>query len=306
MHDLPTIYEKIKSTLKSVGKEYFVFGENTKFYPNRPKMSDLEIVSLALCAEALQIDSESLLWSKIKTDYPALFSELPHRTRFNSRRKALKDLTGNLLFELSELLKTENEYLIIDSMPIETCRLVRERNSKACRRIDKDEILATKGYNSATKRYFIGYKLHLIITSSGVFKDMLITKASSHDSCFLKELNMDDQHLNGYVLLGDRAYLGKGTQLRLFEEINLDLKVPYRSNQKDFKEYPKEMRVIRKKIETVFSQFCDEFLIRRNYAKRYLGFETRLLTKVISKTFKQYWNFLNGNPINKTKHSLAA
>jgi len=306
MHDLRTIYEKIKSVIRTIGKEYFVYGENTRFYPNSPKLSDLEIISLSLSAEAVQIDSENLLWSKIKTDYPDLFKELPHRTRFNSRRKKLRELMVELLTKISESIKIKDEHLIIDSMPIPTCKITREKISKACRRKDIDEVTAEKGYNPALNGYYIGYKFHLIITSSGVFRDLLITPANVHDSFFLKELNKDDKHLNDFELLGDRAYLGKGTQLRLFEEVKLKLNVPYRRNQKDFKKYPYKLKIMRKNIETVFAQFCDEFLIRRNYAKRFLGFEIRLLTKVTCKTFKQYWNFIHGNSINKTKHSLVA
>ena len=305
MHDLSTIYKKIKGVIKSQGKEYFVYGENTRFYPNPPKLSDLEIICISLSAEALQIDSENLLWSKIQTDYPKLFKALPHRTRYNIRRKKLNELMVKLLDKISSSIKIEDEFLIIDSMPIPTCKIVREKSSKACRRKDRDEITAEKGYNSMLNGYFIGYKFHLIIRSSGVFKDLLITPANIHDSSFLKELNETDEHLNGFELLGDRGYLGKGTQLRLFEEVKLKLNVPYRRNQKDFKKYPYKLKIIRKKIETVFSQFCDEFLIRRNYAKRFSGFEIRLLTKVTCKTFKQYWNFIHGKPINKTKHSLV-
>ena len=35
----------------------------------------------------------------------------------------------------------------------------------------------------------------------------------------------------------------------------------------------------RKRIETLFSQLCDQFMIRRNYAKSFPGFKTRILAK---------------------------
>ena len=127
-----------------------------------------------------------------------------------------------------------------------------------------------------------------------------------HDTAFLKQLTEEDEHLKNSVLLGDRGYIGKMTQLRLFGELGLKLNIPYRRNQKDYKEYPFKLKIVRKKIETVFSQFCDEFMIKRNYAKRANGFEIRLITKVACKTLKQLINFRNGNPVNRTKHSLAA
>lgn len=306
MHDLSSIYKKVKRIIKSAGKEYFVHGDNSRFYPNQPVLSDVEVISLAITAEAAQIDSENLLWSKLKTDYPSLFKKLPHRTRFNQRRKKLYDLMINILGSVSDSIKLNDQYLIIDSMPLPTCKIVREKTSKACRNEKYDEVVATKGYSPMFNGYFIGYKFHLIISSSGVYKDLLITPAHVHDTAFLKELDKDDEHLKGYNLLGDRGYIGRNTQLRLFAELDLKLNIPYRKNQKDFRKYPFKFKIMRKKIETVFAQFCDEFMIRRNYAKRFAGFEIRLLTKVTCKSVKQYLNFKNGKPINQTKHSLAA
>jgi len=43
-------------------------------------MNDLEIICLALAGECVNIESECLLWSKIKTDYSKVFKNLPHRT----------------------------------------------------------------------------------------------------------------------------------------------------------------------------------------------------------------------------------
>jgi len=200
-----------------------------------------------------------------------MFKDLPHRTRFNKRRKQLHLLTQNILNLLSDHIEDNDKYLIIDSMPLPTCKIVRERTSKACRREQEDELVASKGYNAMFNGYYIGYKFHLIVSSTGVYKDHLITPANIHDTAFLKDISAEDVHLQDYVLLGDY-----------------------------------ELKIKRKKIETVFAQFCDEFMIRRNYAKRFNGFEIRLITKIASKTLKQLINFRNGNPINQTKHSLAA
>src|SRR5690606_6209927 len=141
---------------------------------------------------------------------------------------------------------------------------------------------------------------------SGVYRDLLITSGSVHDSEFLRQITHTDQHLRNREMLCDRAYIGRVTQLRLFDEVQLNLTIPYRRNQKDFKKYDPAKRLKRKTIEVVFSQYCDEFSIRTNYAKRFNGFDIRIITKIAAKTFKQYWNHIHGRPINQTKHSLAA
>ena len=308
MHDLSAIYSKVRDCIVTVAKDYFVFGENIQFYPKKPKMTDLEIISLSVAAECLQIDSENLLWSKIKKDYPSLFPNLIHRTKFNLRRKRLTNLLGQCLNDLSDLIhdSVPTDQLIIDSMPLPTCKVVREYQSRAFRNPVKEEIIADKGKNAVMGGWFIGYKFHLITSSSGVYRDFMITSASVHDNYYLKLINRDDTHLKGNELLGDRGYIGKTVQLRLFEELDLDLNIPYRRNQKDFQPYDKSKKIIRKTIEVVFAQYCDEFIIRRNYAKRFSGLFTRIKTKIFAKTFKQYINLINGNPINQTKHALAA
>ena len=133
---------------------------------------------------------------------------------------------------------------------------------------------------------------------------MRIMPANVHDINFLKELS--ETHLAKCTLIGDRAYRSAPLQMDLFYNWEINLSVPYRNNQKDYRRYSYQNKVIRKRIETVFSQYCDEFMIKRNYAKRYNGLETRIRSKISAMTFKQYWNYLNGNKISKTKHSLAA
>ncbi len=308
MHDLYSIYTKVKDTLSSVAKEYFVYGENSRFYPHKPKMSDLSVVSLAITAESLEISSESLLWSKLKTDYADEFSDLPHRATFNRRRKQLRDLILQCTDKMACAItsQTGDEELVIDSMPIPTCKIIRESRSKACRRPEHDAVLAKKGFNKILGGYFIGYKMHLITTTSGVYRDLLITSGNEHDSIFLKLLSKDDNHLRDHTLFGDRGYIGKVVQLRLYDELKLDLDVPYKINQKDFKEYSLDKKLKRRTIEVIFSEYCDEFNIRKNYAKRFNGFDIRIVTKIAAKTFKQYWNYIHGRPINQTKHALAA
>ncbi len=308
MHDLKAIYEKVRTSIKSTAKEYFEYGENYRFYSNPPKMSDLEIISLSIAAECLGIDSENLLWSKIEKDYPNLFQNLIHRTSFNRRRKNLSVLLHQCMDSLSDCI---DEYmpsvnLIIDSMPIPTCSIVREKSSRACRRPELDEICAAKNFNPIFKNYYIGYKLHLICNEYGVYRDFMITPANVHDNYYLKLIDENDVHLHGHNLLGDRAYIGKSTQLEIFESYGINLDIPYRRNQKDYKRYAQIKKIKRKTIEVVFSQFCDEFMARRNYAKRYKGLDTRVKTKIAAKTFKQFWNMKHGKPINQTKHSLVA
>jgi len=48
----------------------------------------------------------------------------------------------------------------------------------------------------------------------------------------------------------------------------------------------------RKRFETFFLQLCDQFMIRRNYTKTFLGFMTRILSKITALTNVQFTNKL--------------
>lgn len=107
------------------------------------------------------------------------------------------------------------------------------------------------------------------------------------------------------VLIGDKGYIGKEIQLNLFETANIRLETPMRNNQANYKAFPKLFRKARKRLETLFSQLCDQFMIRRNYARKFDGFRTRILSKITALTAIQFINYfvLNRN-INNIKHAI--
>ena len=108
---------------------------------------------------------------------------------------------------------------------------------------------------------------------NGIFDSLDITKAEVHDIHFLKNIK---QQMSDCVLLVNICYLSQSIQLDLFQTANIKLETPKRVNQKDYKSQPYIFRKSRKRIETLFSQLCDQFRIRNNYAKSFEGFKTRI------------------------------
>jgi hypothetical protein len=96
------------------------------------------------------------------------------------------------------------------------------------------------------------------------------------------------------------------TELAYFESNNITLVTPRRTNQPGPDTWNWTHRRQHKRIETTSSQFCDQLLIKRNYAKTFDGFITRITTKIAAFTVLQYINFLNDKPLNRTKYALAA
>ena len=106
------------------------------------------------------------------------------------------------------------------------------------------------------------------------------------------------------MILGDKGYLSADVQQNLFETAHISLEVPYRLNQKNWRPPSWAYRRFRKRIETVFSQLNDGFMMIRNYAKQPVGLFTRVAAKVAAFTTMQYFNFLNHKPIGQVKYAL--
>ena len=261
----------------------------------KQKMSDLEVVALSLTAEFMSIDSENSLFKEINREQ---ISNLIERSQFNKRRRKLFFFLEEVRTKLASRFLEFEDYFIVDSMPLEICKFSRHRRIKICK--NEFETAPSKGFCASQNNWFYGYKLHGVCSINGIFHSLDITKAEVHDVHFLKSIK---HQMSDCVLLDDRGYLFQSIQLDLFQTVNIKLETPKRKNQKDYKPQPYIFRKSRKRIETLFSQLCDQFRIRNNYAKTFEGFKTRILAKITALTLVQYINkFIFDRPINNIKN----
>ncbi|OAV75972.1 hypothetical protein Barb7_00389 [Bacteroidales bacterium Barb7] len=103
----------------------------------------------------------------------------------------------------------------------------------------------------------------------------------------------------------DKACLSVRYQLDLFESSRIKLEVPMRCNQHGYVKQDFLFRKTGKRMETLFSQLCDQFMIRRNHAKSFDGFKNRILAKIMALTVIQLINKLNNKNINNLKICIA-
>ena len=226
-----------------------------------PKLSDKELVCMNLTSEYMGIDSERQLFRLLPTD----LSIRIERSVYNRRKRKLFPFIEAIRHRISEEFNRFEDVYIVDSMPLEVCKLSRSSRSKICR--EQVNSSPNKGYCASQGANYYGYKLHAVCSASGVFKSLDISPASVHDVNYLKDIS---HQLTDCTLLGDRGYLSAEWQLDLFTACNIKLDTPMRNNQSDYREQPYIFKRTRKRIETLFSQLCDQFMIRRNYAKTFL------------------------------------
>lgn len=187
--------------------------------------------------------------------------------------------------KLASYFNDYENYFIVDSMPLEVCKLSRSTRSKICK--ENSYSLPNKGYCASQGSRYYGYKLHAICSVNGVFQSIDLSPASVHDVNYLIDIKTQ---ISDCTLIGDRGYLSAEIQLNLFETCNIRLNTPMRNNQNNYKKQPYVFRKSRKRIETLFSQLCDQFMIKRNYAKSFEGFKTRVLSKITALTTIQFIN----------------
>lgn len=293
MSNLEASYKLILKELIKISKV-----ENFYFKPRKPKLSDLELISLIILAEFKSIDSEYQLFREIK-DFD-IASKI-ERSVYNRRKRKLFPFIEEIRLKMVEKFNDFENYFIVDSMPLEVCKLARSSRSKICKEVDY--AIPNKGFCASQNLHFYGYKLHAVCSISGIFQSFDLSPASVHDIHYLQDIK---GQLSDCVLLGDKGYLSQTIQLDLFNEVNIQLETPKRKNQKDYKPQFYPFKKYRKRIETLFSQICDQFMIRRNYAKSFQGFKTRILAKITTLTTIQYLNkFVFDRNINNLKINLV-
>ena len=134
-----------------------------------------------------------------------------------------------------------------------------------------------------------------VLFIDGVFTDFDLSQASIHDIHYLKNIK---QLYQNCTILGDKGYLSIDYQRDLFSSNKIKLEVPMRRNQHNYKPQAHTFRKSRKRIETLYSQLCDQFMIRRNYAKSFDGFKNRILSKIMALTVIQLRNKLNNKKLS--------
>ena len=297
MHNLYSIFVRFHDICKKFSYGLVNDNGNIPRVGVIPRFSDLEVVALALAAEASSIDSENSLFHKLQ-EYSGSLPNLISRRQFNDRRKRLSELCEVIRKRIAGHIDGGENTFCIDSKPVAVCRMAR---SKRCKIGTEYSTAPDVGYCASQNTYYYGYKLHAVCGLSGVVHSYDMTKASVHDIKYLNDVKYDFSNCS---IIGDRGYISKHVQLNLFEEAKISLEVPCRSNQRDYKPMFMPFATARKRIETVFSQLDDQFMMTRNYAKRSDGVFTRIKGKIGAFTFLQYINYINHRPIWQVKYAL--
>jgi hypothetical protein len=212
-------------------------------------MTSAEVLSVAIISALLfngNFDRTRLI---LKHDgyIPNMLSE----SRLNRRLHEIDiSIWQSIFHAISAVFHKNNQRLeyLVDSMPVEVCMNVRSYRSK---------LLTGKqfiGFCKAKKKFYYGFKIHMITTYDGKPVEFIITPASTADITAFKLMEID-LPLNASIF-GDKAYTQYSLEddLQEFEKIRLiaDRKTNAKRQHSNCIQYLQG--ILRKRIETTFSQ----------------------------------------------------
>jgi hypothetical protein len=219
---------------------------------SKRKLTDAQIITTALIAA--RYFGANFVKARLYLKEVHQFT-FPDKSNFNRHLHRLAPTISNLFFALGQTLKqlnTSSQYLI-DSFPVTVCRNIR---IPRCKLLDNE---AYRGKNTSKREYFYGFKVQVITTVDGIPVEYFICAGSYADITAFKSMNIDLPA--GSELYADSGYTDYEIEDNYKELEQVNLLVSRRSNSKrpDHPAWEFIKKVMRKKIETTFSEITALF-----------------------------------------------
>lgn len=157
MSGLETVYSKTLALLHETEPKDNFFNQIRP-----PQLSDKELLALSLAAETLCIDSERFLFKRL----PACVRGKIDRSVYNRRVRRLSVKWEAIRQAIVRQLKSDNSIHIVDSMPLEICKLSRAKRNKVCQ--ENEPSSHNFVFCAAQNMRYFGYKLHTVCSPEGV------------------------------------------------------------------------------------------------------------------------------------------
>jgi len=185
----------------------------------QPECSDSKLLAMILIGEWRGWDVETHQLSYWR-EYRHLFPRQPAQSRFNRRRRALAQAMNCMRRAVLGLLDLARDgQAIVDSLPVPVVHFHLAPSSTG----DWDVHGASFGQVPSKKQTIYGYKLHTLVTLSGVILDFVL--APAHASDLPVGVDLLEEHTD-LTVCGGRAYVSAAhaatlkahTRLRLLAE----------------------------------------------------------------------------------------
>lgn len=258
----------------------FLAGQRLRKRGPSPTLRDSEVLTIEVVGEFLGLDTESSMFTHFCRYYADWFPGLRrvNRTTFTRQAANLWKIKQNLWREVSRRIPHDPYLSIVDSFPVPVCRFAR---AKWCRTFGE---VAAFGYDEVARQTYYGLRAHVRLAWPGVLVDCTLAPAPISDTEGAEELL---EQVCGYVL-ADRNYW-KPELFEHFKAKGLWLLAPYRSAKHEKQPWPRRLKHMRYRIETVFGQLVERFHAKRIWARDLWHLTSRWMRKFLSHTLAVFF-----------------
>jgi hypothetical protein len=262
-----------------------------------PKLSDAELVTLAVMQALLGYTSEARWLRYAHTHLGHLFPYLPKQPGYNKRLRATADLILRVIRALaSDTTFWTDDVWVADSTPVECGR--------STQTVHRSELAgwAQYGYCASHSRYFWGLRLHLVCTLGGLPVGFALTGAKADEREVLLGILAADAALTaarpGQTLIADKNYFGGVFQAALAAQ-GVRLLRPARKGE-PAPAGASLFRPLRQVIESINQTFKGQLDLERHGGHTPAGVIVRVLQRILALTAAIWHNDRTSQPIARS------
>ena len=265
-----------------------------------PKLSDAELVTLAVLQALLGFTSEARWLRHADRHLRHLFPYLPGQSGYNQRLRRAAELLRHAIRAVAcDTALWTDDVWIVDSTPVECGR------SRETARRSALAGWAQYGYCASHSRWFWGLRLHLVCTLHGLPVAFALAGAKAVERDVLLDLLAVEPGLvaarPGQVLIADKNYYGHEFE-GVLSEWGLRLLRPARQGEPTRAGAPL-FKPLRQLIESVNQTFKGQLDLERHGGHTPVGVAVRVLQRILALTAAIWHNDKTGQ---LTLRSLVA
>jgi Transposase DDE domain len=260
-----------------------------------PKISDAELVTLAVMQALLGFTSEDRFLRYARAHLLGMFPHLPKQSGYNKRLRKLAATMAWLVTELGQQTSIAGDQVwVVDSTPVE-CARSRET-------VKRSELAgwAEYGYCASHTRFFWGLRLHLVCTLHGLPVGWALTGAKADERETFEQIlittpTLAAQRPHRQVVLADKGYYGRAFDTRL-DQAGVEILRPPRKGEQP-RPGQRFLKPLRQVIESVNDTFKGQLDLERHGGKTITGVCTRVAQRVLALTAAIWHNDRLGRPV---------
>jgi hypothetical protein len=244
-----------------------------------PKLSDAELVTLAVLQALLGFTSETRFLRHARAHLRPWFPYLPHQSGYNKRlRKAQDQLRAIIRLLAADTECVEDDTWVMDSTPVEC-----GRSRPTALRSDLAG-WASYGYCASHSRWFWGLRLHLVTTPVGLPVTFALTNPKLDEREVARDLFESEPGLlrPGQVILADKGYVS-GEFEHFISENGATLVRPATRRERGRSTSP-FLKPLRQIIESVNATLKTQLDLERHGGRTPGGVFTRVLQRLLALT----------------------